>query len=249
MAIAWGRTKTWEETMKTQLNVTWYGHSAFLLESPAGTKVLIDPWLENPKSPPNAVREVGADLILVTHGHNDHIGNTAQIAGRTGAMVIAIHEVALYLRRKGVAKIQGMNKGGSVEFSNIKITMVDAKHSGDIDVDDVPVAGGEAAGYVIEFENGYKAYHAGDTGPFLDMKLINELYKPQLAMLPIGDLFTMGPREAAYACKLLKPKVVIGMHYGTFPPLTGTPEQLKKYLPAPMRKMVRTLTPGVCFAL
>ena len=127
-----------------QLTVTWYGHSAFLLESPQGTKVLIDPWLENPKSPPNAVRGVAADLILVTHGHNDHVGNVLEIADRTGAMVVAIHEVALYLGRMGAAKVQAMNKGGSIEASNLRVTMVDARHSGAIDIGEVPIVGGEA---------------------------------------------------------------------------------------------------------
>ena len=232
-----------------QLTVTWYGHSAFLLESPQGTKVLIDPWLENPKSPPNAVRSVAADLILVTHGHNDHVGNVLEIADRTGAMVVAIHEVALYLGRMGAAKVQAMNKGGSIEASNLRVTMVDARHSGSIDIGEVPIVGGEAAGYVVEFENGYKVYHAGDTGPFMDMKLIGELYKPHLAIVPIGGLYTMGPREAAFACTLIKPKAIIGMHYGTYPPLAGTPDQLKKHLPSPMRKSVYTLMPGVPLTL
>lgn len=227
------------------LTITWYGHSAFTLQSNSGTTVLIDPWLDNPKSPPHAVDSVDADLILVTHGHNDHIGNTVEVAARTGALVVAIHEVSLFLKRKGVGHVEGMNKGGSLTHSTVKVTMVDARHSSGIDVDEVLVPGGEAAGFVVEFENGYRVYHAGDTGPFLDMRLIGQLYKPHLALLPIGDLYTMSPREAALACTLIRPRTIIGMHYGTFPPLTGTPEQLKKHLPPAMRKSVRILDPGV----
>ncbi len=237
------------KTRKHHLTVTWYGHSAFLLESPSGKKVLVDPWLENPKSPRGVVESVTPDLILVSHGHSDHLGNTVAIAKRTGATVIGIHEVALYIKRMGVKKVEGINKGGTLTLADVRVTMVDARHSGAIDVDEIPVTGGEAAGYVVEFENGYTVYHAGDTCAFLDMQLIGRLYKPDLALLPIGDLFTMGPREAALACTFLKPKAVIGMHYGTFPPLVGTPEQLKRHLPASMKKSVHNLEPGVPYIL
>lgn len=236
--------------MKTpKLSVTWFGHSAFLLESPLGVCVLIDPWLDNPKAPPGA-KEVGKiELILITHGHGDHIGNTVELASKTGAKVVAIHEVSLYLTGKGLTNVQGMNKGGSLKSDGVTVTMVDARHSSDIDNESPPLPGGEAAGYVVEFANGYRVYHAGDTALFGDMKLIGEVHKPDLALLPVGDLFTMGPREAARACEMIKPKKVIGMHYGTFPLLTGTPEQMRKHLPQAMRSRVVFLEPGVSTAL
>jgi len=227
-----------------RLNVTWFGHSAFLLKSPGGKSLLIDPWLENPKAPP-AAKEIGqVDLILVTHGHSDHIGQTVQIAKRTGAVVVSIHEISLYLQKQGVGGAKGMNKGGTISFDGLKVTMVDAKHSSGLDVGEPVIPGGEPAGYVVEFESGFKVYHAGDTSVFGDMKIIADLYSPSLAILPIGGLYTMDPREAAYACKLMKPKYVVGMHYGTFPVLAGTPAELRKYLPASMKKIVVELEPG-----
>ncbi|TSA22355.1 metal-dependent hydrolase [bacterium] len=232
------------KTKKEKLNLTWFGHSAFLLKAPLGRSVLIDPWLENPKAPPGAKAITPVDLILVSHGHSDHVGNTIEIAQRTNATVISIYEISLYLQKQGVVNAQGMNKGGTMSVDGLKVTMVDAKHSSDLDVGGTVVPGGEPAGFVVEFENGFRIYHAGDTAVFGDMRIIADLYKPQLAILPIGGLYTMDPREAAYACTLLKPKYVVGMHYGTFPVLAGTPTELKKHLPASLKKIVVELEPG-----
>ena len=231
-------------TKKEKLNLTWFGHSAFLLKAPLCRSVLIDPWLENPKAPPGAKETTPVDLILVTHGHSDHVGNTIEIAQRTNATVISIYEISLYLQKQGVVNAQGMNKGGTMSVDGLKVTMVDAKHSSDLDVGGTVVPGGEPAGFVVEFENGFRIYHAGDTAVFGDMRIIADLYKPQLAILPIGGLYTMDPREAAYACTLLKPKYVVGMHYGTFPVLAGTPTELKKHLSASMKNIVVELEPG-----
>jgi len=232
------------KTTKEKLSLTWFGHSAFLLKAPLGRSVLIDPWLENPKAPPGAKAITPVDLILVSHGHSDHVGNTIEIAQRTNATVISIYEISLYLQKQGVVNAQGMNKGGTMSVDGLKVTMVDAKHSSDLDVGGTVVPGGEPAGFVVEFENGFRIYHAGDTAVFGDMRIIADLYKPQLAILPIGGLYTMDPREAAYACTLLKPKYVVGMHYGTFPVLAGTPTELKKHLPASLKKIVVELEPG-----
>ena len=229
---------------KAGIQLTWFGHSAFQATSPTGKVVLFDPWLDNPKAPPGAKEISPVDLILISHGHSDHLGNAVEIAKRTEATVLAIFEVALYLTSSGVSKVQAINKGGTVNVDGIRVTMVDAKHSSAIDVNGTVLPGGEAAGYVVEFENGTRLYHAGDTSLFMDMKLIGQLYKPDIALLPIGGLYTMGPPEAAKACEMVNPKHIIGMHYGTFPALAGTPSELKKHLPARMKKRVKELEVG-----
>jgi L-ascorbate metabolism protein UlaG (beta-lactamase superfamily) len=230
---------------KFKATLTWFGHSAFKLESPSGKIILIDPWLENPKAPAGAKEIEKVDIILVSHGHSDHVGNTIEIAKRTNAKVFSIYELCLWLQSQGVATAMGFNKGGTVDIEGIKVTMTDAKHSADIDVDGKVVAcGGEAAGFVIRLENGLSVYHAGDTSLFGDMQYVAKLHQPDVAILPIGDLYTMGPRDAALACELLKPKHIIGMHYGTFPPLTGTPQQLRKHLHTKLKKRMLELEPG-----
>jgi len=234
---------------KINIHLTWLGHSAFQVVSPGGKIVLFDPWLDNPKAPTEAKDINHIDLILVSHGHSDHIGNTVALAKRTNAKVLAIYEVYLYLKSCGVENVQGMNKGGTIDVDGIKVTMVDAKHSSDIDAGGALIPGGEAAGYVVEFENGTTLYHAGDTSLFMDMKLIGELHKPDVALLPIGDLYTMDPRAAAKACEWLNPKHIIGMHYETLPALTGTPMELRKFLPAKLKKRVKGLKVGKTFEL
>ncbi len=229
---------------RNKAKVTWFGHSAFLIESAAGKKILIDPWLENPKAPAGAKEISHVDLILVSHGHSDHVGNTIEIAKRTNARVVCIFELSLYFQEHGVPSVQGMNKGGSVSIEGIKITMTDARHSSDIDSDGTVTPGGEAAGFVVQLENGFTVYHAGDTSLFGDMKYVGELFKPRIVFLPIGGLYTMSPREAAIACRLLKPTWIVGMHYGTFPVLAGTPNELRQYLPPSLRKRVVELQPG-----
>jgi L-ascorbate metabolism protein UlaG (beta-lactamase superfamily) len=211
--------------------IKFLGHSTFLLKSPKGKAVLIDPWvLSNPACPDEAKKLDKLDLILITHGHGDHMPEAVNLANRFNPWVACNFEISQWLAGKGVKDhIVGMNKGGTVEIEGMRITMVDARHSSSITEGDGTLTyAGEAAGYVVEFENGYKIYHAGDTSVFGDMKLISEIYKPDLALLPIGDQFTMGPLEAAYACRLLGTKKVIPMHYSTFPGLTGTPAELRK---------------------
>ncbi|MGA9116488.1 MAG: metal-dependent hydrolase [Bacteroidota bacterium] len=228
-----------------KMEITWWGHSAFSIRTPGGRVVLVDPWLGNPRAPEGAADIAPVHLILVTHGHADHVGDTVAIARRTGARVVAIHEVSLYLQSAGLPNVTGMNKGGTLEAEDVAITMVDARHSGEIDAGGKLLPGGEPAGFVIRLRDGRSVYHAGDTSLFGDMRLIARLYTPTVAMLPIGDLYTMGPREAAEACTMLQPRHIIGMHYGTFPALTGTPDALRARLPARLRSRVRELSPGI----
>jgi len=212
------------------IKLTWLGHASWRVETPNGTTIYIDPWvMGNPACPDKEKNVKKADVLLCTHGHFDHIGDAVAIAKKHKSKVVGIFELCMWTQKKGIENISPMNKGGTQQVGDIKVTMTHAVHSCGIQDDDGSIVyGGEACGYVVEFENGVRLYHAGDTGPFSDMHIIHELYHPDIAMLPIGDHFTMGPREAAYACNLLKPKVIIPMHYATFPLLTGTPAQLKE---------------------
>ena len=225
------------------IQITFLGHSAFKLAGP-GVNVLIDPWLSNPvlQTPVDKVGPV--DLILVTHGHGDHVGETVTVARHTGAPVVAINELSIILARQGTPEVIGMNKGGTVAVAGCKVTMTQAVHSSTVDEGGRLIAAGDPAGFVVEFPNGFVAYHAGDTAVFKDMELIRELYHPELAMLPIGSHYVMSPAEAALACRMLKPRWVIPMHYGTFPVLTGTPEELIERLQGEPEITVIPLKPG-----
>ena len=219
--------------MKKELGVsiTWLGHGTVLYRSAKGKTVLADAWVDgNPACPPSARNLPALDLVLITHGHSDHVGDLVAIAKKQSPDIVCIHEIAHYFASKGVAKVHGMNKGGTQALHGLRITMVHAVHSSTIAEGDRLINMGEAAGFVIEFENGTRVYHAGDTAVFSDMKLIGEIYKPTIAALPIGDLYTMSPLEAAAAAKLLGVKTVLPIHHSTFPALTGTPEALEGHL-------------------
>jgi L-ascorbate metabolism protein UlaG (beta-lactamase superfamily) len=191
--------------------------------------VLVDPWvMGNPLCPEKEKEVKKVDVMLCTHGHFDHIGDAVEIARQHNPTVVGIFELCAWLEKKGVKRTSAMNKGGTQTVGDVRVTMVHADHScGILDGDQI-IYGGEACGFVIEFQNGLKIYHAGDTAVFGDMQIIRELYAPDIALLPIGDHYVMSPREAAYACKLLKPEAVVPMHFGTFPVLKGTPAQLKQ---------------------
>lgn len=211
--------------------ITYLGHSAFKIVSPKGLIILIDPFLKNNPKTPEGMKEIDkADLILVTHGHADHLGETIPIAQKTNASVIAMAELGTYLTKKGLKNVVRMNQGGKYTFKGIQIVMTQALHSSSIVEGDQIIYAGEPVGYVLRLENGFSIYHAGDTAVFSDMKIIGDLYEPNLAMLPIGSHFTMDPKEAAYAVKLLHPQYVIPMHFGTWPLLTGTAEEFSRLL-------------------
>ncbi|MDI6755451.1 MAG: metal-dependent hydrolase [Thermodesulfobacteriota bacterium] len=227
------------------VKVTYLGHAAFNLVSPQGVNILIDPFLKNNPKTPAELKEVEkADFILVTHGHADHLGDTLAIAQKTNATVVAMAELAGYLTKKGVKNAVRMNKGGSYTAKGIRITMVNALHSSSVTEGDQVIYAGEPVGFIIRFENGFTVYHAGDTAVFYDMKILSDLYKPNLALLPIGSHFTMDPNEAAYACKLLRPQYVVPMHYGTWPVLTGTAEEFAKLMKDQPEVKILIMNPG-----
>lgn len=223
------------------MEITFYGHATFKVVSPGGVKILIDPWLSNPQAPAEVDRGP-YDLILITHAHGDHLGDVLDLARDEATEVVAIHEIQQYLSARGIPRVTGMNIGGTYEVRGLRITMVPALHSSSFPDGSY---GGEACGFVVRLEDGRSFYHAGDTGLFQDMALIGELYAPEVVFLPIGSHYVMGPREAARACELLKPRLVIPMHYGTFPLLTGTPEELERELSSRGLSLeVRALSPG-----
>ncbi len=217
------------------VTITWLGHGTFLYESPGGTRLLVDPWIEgNPKFPQGWKEQLeqGLDAIILTHGHFDHVDNLASLAQTTRAPVYGIFDMGPWLQKQGIGEGQftGFNKGGTVEIGGVRATMVPAQHSSSHTDNGLPVYLGDPVGYILRFENGVCVYHAGDTCLFGDMRIYAELYQPDAAVLPIGDHFTMGPDQAAYAAKLIgAPKVIPG-HFGTFPVLQGTPEELRNNL-------------------
>lgn len=228
--------------------LTWVGHSTFLLETGSGTRVLLEGFVDSCPTTPEQLKGDGLgdlDLILVSHGHADHVADVVAHQQRTGAQVAGIVELMGWFGSQGIAadKLIDFNKGGTIEFAGLRITMVDAKHTSS--TPDGQYAG-EAAGFVIELENGYTIYFAGDTTVFGDMHIIGELYSPDLALLPIGGHYTMDPALAAKAIEILHVKHVIGMHWGTFPPLRGRPVELRE-LVAPLSVHVHELQPGEAF--
>ncbi len=226
------------------LSFTWLGHATFLFRSPGGKQILVDPWVAtNPACPEPAKRVGELDLILVTHGHQDHTGDAVSIGRSSGARVVAPHELAVWLQGKGLQNVTGMNPGGTLNALGLSITMVPAMHSSSIVEDGQTIYLGVATGYVVRFEDGVTIYFAGDTAVFGDMRLIGEMYRPAIGFLPIGDHYTMGPEQAAAACGLLGIKQVVPMHYGTFPALTGTPARLRE-LVEPRGVQVLEMKPG-----
>lgn len=211
--------------------ITWLGHSVALITTPKGTNILIDPFLEhNPKYPKSYRLPEKIDLLLLSHGHGDHISDAVSVAKKHDSQVVGIFELATWVQSKGVENIVPMNLGGSYKHGDVTLSLVEARHSSSIQDGDKVLYAGDAGGFVINIENGPVIYHAGDTSLFSDLKIIRELYAPQIGLLPIGDHFTMGPKAAAIAAGYVGLKTVIPIHYGTFPQLTGTPAELKSHL-------------------
>jgi L-ascorbate metabolism protein UlaG (beta-lactamase superfamily) len=227
------------EQMLGGARITFLGHSTFRFMTAGGERIIIDPFLtDNPQTPDELKRVGELDTILITHGHFDHFSDVMPLVGQTGARTVSNFEIFLYLQREGVENALAIQKGGSLQVGGIKVTATHAFHSSSIALDDGSyIYGGEPMGYVIEFESGFKLYHAGDTTVFGDMQLIGELYSPDVALLPIGDQVVMSPYEAAHAARLLGVPHVVPIHYQTFPFTPGTAEEFQQH--------VNKVAPGV----
>jgi L-ascorbate metabolism protein UlaG (beta-lactamase superfamily) len=225
--------------------LTWLGHAAFRITTPSGTVILIDPWvLSNPMTPAPDKKFDRIDVMLITHGHFDHIADAVVLGKQFKPQVVGIFETCGWMESKGVPNTNPMNKGGTQKVGELEITMVNAVHSCGIQDGDQVIYGGEACGYIVRLPGGLTIYHAGDTAVFGDMKIIGDLYAPDLALLPVGDRFTMGPREAALAVRLLNVQHVVPMHFGTFPTLTGRPETLRELTSDFPSLEIHALKPG-----
>lgn len=215
--------------MNTSVQAHWLGHSAFKIISPEGTNILVDPFLSgNPTTPDEYKQQNDIDYILLTHGHEDHVGDTLDIAKETGCHVVCMVELSrLLVSKHGLDEDQAIefNKGGTVAFDDFSVTMVSANHSSSFQGD----YAGEPAGLVISFYDDITFYHLGDTNIFYDLELYGELYEPDVIAVPMGDHYTMGPVEAAMACDLIQADYAVPIHYGTFPALTGNPNDFKEY--------------------
>ena len=211
---------------------TFLGHATVRCDLPGGEVLLIDPWVEgNPVCPDQLKHFERLDALLITHGHFDHIADAVALAREhRPRAVVATLEVCQWLESKGISNCSGMNVGGTQRVLDLKVTQVQAIHTSGISDGEEWVYGGVATGFVVRLPSGYTFYHAGDTALFSDMQLIAELYRPELAFLPIGDHFTMDPHQAARACRFLGIQKVVPIHWGTFPLLTGTPEHLQQEL-------------------
>ena len=220
------------EEMLGGTRITYLGHATFRVVTAGDEQILIDPFLTDNPQTLDDMKEVGElDTMLITHGHFDHFADAIPLAQQTGATVVANFEIFSYLQSKGVENVMPMQKGGTAQVGGIKVTATHAFHSSSIaEEDGTIVYAGEPMGYILEFESGFKLYHSGDTAVFGDMKLIGELYQPDLALLPIGNQVVMSPFEAAHAARLLGVRHVVPMHYGTFPFIPGTPEEFQKHL-------------------
>lgn len=227
------------------IEITWLGHGTYKMQLESGEVVLVDPWIDGNPSYPTKHEFDRVDVILVSHGHFDHIHDVLPLAQKFSPQIVCIYETSVWLESKGAKNVVGMNKGGTVHVGPLAVTMTHAVHSCGILDDGKIIYGGEAAGYVVRLPDRRSVYCAGDTNVFTDMQLIERLYHPELAFLPIGDFYTMSPREAALACRMLNVRKVVPLHFGTFPALTGRPEQFAQLLQDHSGIQVWTLEPGI----
>jgi L-ascorbate metabolism protein UlaG (beta-lactamase superfamily) len=225
------------------LSITWFGHATFVVGTPGGKRIVFDPWLTgNPRTPAGAKIDA-ADVICLTHGHSDHSADVVAVARATGAPLVAVFELANWFQGKGLKDVVGMGVGGTVVVKGLRISMTPALHTSSIEEDGKVHYVGVPTGFVVRLEDGRALYFAGDTALFGDMRLIRDMYAPEIAFLPIGDHYTMDPVAAAKACDMLGVRQVVPMHYGTFPALTGSPGELER-LVKPLGVDVLVLKPG-----